>query len=400
MHLDPIMPSLVGSILAVLALGLLLRSIRQPYVIGYLLAGVILGPHGLGLVQDEALVTRIGAIGVVLLLFFIGMEVSPRKLIDNWKVAVFGTLLQIIISIGCVWPLGLFFAWPVERIVLIGFVISLSSTAVVLKLLQDWKEFDSKVGQNVLVILLAQDLAVIPMLIVLSTLGNSQADPANIWLQLLGAGVMALIIGYIAAKETIHLPLSKVLGEDREMHVFAALCICLGLSLLTGLVGLSTALGAFVAGMLIGAAKETRWVHQSLESFRIVFVALFFVSIGMLVDLRFILDHWRQVSALVLFVIISNTFINGGILRMLGETWRDSLYAGTLLSQIGEFSFVLAAVGIHAQIISTYGYQMTVAVISISLLISPLWIMGIRLLIRHDDTARTGSATPTPESSV
>lgn len=203
------------------------------------------------------------------------MEVSPRKLIDHWKVAVFGTLLQITISIGCVWPLGLLFDWPIERIVLIGFVISLSSTAVVLKLLQDWKEFDTKVGQNVLVILLAQDLAVIPMLIVLSMLGTGQGEHSNLWLQLFGTAVMAIIVAYIAVKETIHLPLSKLLGEDREMHVFAALCICLGLSLLTGLVGLSTALGAFVAGMIIGAAKETHWVHHSLESFRIIFVALF-----------------------------------------------------------------------------------------------------------------------------
>jgi CPA2 family monovalent cation:H+ antiporter-2 len=255
---------------------------------------------------------------------------------------------------------------------------------VVLKLLQDWKEFDSKVGQNVLVILLAQDLAVIPMMIILSTLGSTQGETSNIWLQLFGASIMALIIGYIAVKETIHLPLRKLLGNDHEIQVFAALCVCLGLALLTGLAQLSTALGAFVGGMVIGAAKETQWVHHSLESFRVVFVALFFVSIGMLVDLGFIQSHMLQVGALVLLVIITNTFINGGILRMLGDSWRDSLYAGTLLSQIGEFSFVLAAVGIQAQIITDYGYQMTIAVISISLLISPPWIMLIKKLLKNN----------------
>ena len=382
MHLDPIMPYLVGAILAVLLLGLILRSLRQPYVTGYLITGIILGPHGIALIEDDVLLGRLGAIGVVLLLFFIGMEVSPKKLLDNWKIAVIGTLLQIAISVGCVWPLGLFLDWPIDRIILIGFVISLSSTAVVLKLLQDWKEFESRVGQNVLVILLAQDLAIIPMLIILSMMGDSQADTGNIWLQAIAAVSMIIIVGYIAIKETIHLPLSKVLGNDHEMQVFAALCICLGLSLLTGLAGLSTALGAFVAGMIIGAAKETHWVHHSLESFRVIFIALFFVSIGMLVDINFIKDHWYQVSALVLLVIITNTFINGTILRMLGENWRDSLYAGTLLSQIGEFSFVLAAVGIQAHIITDYGYQMTVAVISISLLISPPWIMLTRRILK------------------
>ena len=158
MHLDPMMPYAVGAILAILVLGLLLRSIKQPHVVGYLIAGVILGPHGIALVQDEVTLGRLGAVGVVLLLFFIGMEASPRKLLENWKVALIGTLLQVIISIGCVWPLGVYLDWPLERIVLIGFVISLSSTAVVLKLLQDWKEFDTKVGQNVLAILLAQEL--------------------------------------------------------------------------------------------------------------------------------------------------------------------------------------------------------------------------------------------------
>jgi CPA2 family monovalent cation:H+ antiporter-2 len=376
------MSPLVGAILAVLILGLALRSIKQPYVIGYLLAGIILGPHGINLISDEALISRLGAIGVVLLLFFIGMEVSPRKLIDNWKVAVIGTLLQIFISVGCVWPLGQYLEWPLSRIVLIGFVISLSSTAVVLKLLQDWKEIDSRVGQNVLVILLAQDLAVIPMLIILSMFVSTEGAQTNIWLQLTGAAIMAAIIGYIAVKEKIHLPLNRLLGDDRELHVFAALCICLGLALLTGLAELSTALGAFVAGIVIGAARETQWVHHSLESFRIVFVALFFVSIGMLVDLSFITDHLVQVLALVVLVIITNTFINGTILRMLGDSWRDSLYAGTLLSQIGEFSFVLAAVGIQSDIISSYSYQMTIAIISISLLVSPVWIKLVKQVLK------------------
>lgn len=378
MHLDPIMPYLVGSILAVLLLGILLRSIRQPYVIGYLVAGIILGPHGLAMVEDETLLSRLGAIGVVLLLFFVGMEVSPKKMIRHWKAAVIGTILQIVISVGIVWPLGAFLDWPVERIVLMGFVVSLSSTAVVLKLLKDWNEFDSKVGQNVLVILLAQDLAVIPMLIVLSTMGNNIAAAGNIWLQLLcAAGIGAAVI-YIAMKESIHLPLSGLLQNDHEMQIFAALAICLGLSLLTGLAGLSTALGAFVGGMIVGAAKETQWVHHSLESFRVIFVALFFVSIGMLVDLSFIQQRWLQIGTLVFLVIITNTLINGAILKVLGESWRDSLYAGTMLSQIGEFSFVLAAVGVQARIISAIGYQMTVAVISVSLLICPAWIMLVK----------------------
>jgi len=151
--------------------------------------------------------------------------------------------------------------------------------------------------------------------------------------------------------------------------------------LITGLFGLSTALGAFVAGMLVGAARETQWVHSSLEPFRVIFVALFFVSIGMLVYLIFIKDHWFQIGALVMAVIITNTFINAVIIRLLGDSWPDSLYSGALLSQIGEFSFVLAAVGMQSNLVSSYGYQLTVTVIALSLMISPAWIATSRKLL-------------------
>ena len=221
------------------------------------------------------------------------------------------------------------------------------------------------------------------------------ADTGNIWLQIAGAVSMLLLVAYISVKKTLHLPLKKLLRNDREMQLFAALTLCLGLSLLTGLLGLSTALGAFFAGMIIRAARETHWVSRSLESFRIIFVALFFVSIGMLINLRFIADQWLIIITLVLLAMLTNTFINAAILRSLGETWRDSMYAGTLLSQIGEFSFVLAAVGIQAHIITEYGYQLTVAVIAITLLISPSWIIVTKHMLKIPSTRRDFPTTRT-----
>lgn len=133
--------------------------------------------------------------------------------------------------------------------------------------------------------------------------------------------------------------------------MFAALLICLGMSFLTGMAHLSTAPGAFAAGILVTAARETRWVHQTLEPFRVIFVALFFVSIGLLVDVPFIATHSIQVLLLLIVVLVSNTLLNGMILRLLGFRWRESLYAGAMLAQIGEFSFVLAAVGLSDGII-------------------------------------------------
>jgi len=151
--------------------------------------------------------------------------------------------------------------------------------------------------------------------------------------------------------------------------------------LLTGMAHLSTALGAFVAGILVTASRETQWVHHALEPFKVIFVALFFVSVGILVDVTFIIEHAIQVVLLVLVVLISNTLLNGMILHLLGYRWRESLYVGAMLSQIGEFAFVLAAVGFSSGIITEVAYQYTIAVIALSLLVSPFWIRAARRLL-------------------
>lgn len=383
MHLDPVMPTLVALLCAILLLGLILKRLKQPHVVGYLIAGVIAGPHVIGLVTDEALLSRIGAIGVVMLLFFIGMEVSAKRLLSSWRVAVIGTLFQIILSVTLVWIMGKWLDWPLARIILVGFVISLSSTAVVLKILQDWGELDTETGQDVLGVLLVQDLAIIPMMIIIGLFGvEHESSTWSIAKQVIGGIGMLIFFTWLISRESIRLPIPKWLRGDHEMQVFFALLLCFGLALITGLLELSAALGAFAAGILVSTAKETQWVHHALEPFRVVFVALFFVSIGMLVDPRFLLENWIQISLLVIAVILTNTFINASILRVSGDDWRASLYGGALLSQIGEFSFVLAAIGLQSDIITQVGYQIVVEVIAITLLLSPAWIMFIKLLIK------------------
>jgi len=383
MHMDPALPTLVVVLLVIFMLGLSLRLLNQPHVVGYLLAGICLGPELLGLISDKELLERLGAFGVVLLLFFVGMEVSPQRLVSNWRVAVLGTLFQILISIGVIWLLGEWFNWPLGRTLLFGFVISLSSTAVVLKMLQDWGELDSSVGQNALGILLAQDLAIIPMLIIVSLLGGEEVQTSELTMQLVGGAVLIAIFSWIVYRGEIRLPLARWIRDDHELQVFAAMVICLGLGLVTGLFSLSTALGAFIGGMIVGAAKETQWVHHSLEPFRVIFVALFFVSVGMLVNIDLILQNWGQITLLVLAVFITNMIINALILHVLGNSWADSIYAGALLAQIGEFAFVLAAVGLHAGVIIEAAYQLIIAVISLTLLLSPVWVALTKHMLKR-----------------
>ncbi len=382
MHLDPLLPPLVGVISVILALGLVLQFFRQPQLVGYILAGVVIGPAGLGIVTDIAVIEHLGAIGVTLLLFFIGMEVSPRQLVSGWRIAILGTLMQILISVGTTWMIGTLFDWSLSRILFLVFVISLSSTAVVLKLLKDRGELESRVGQNVLLILLAQDLAVVPMLIIVSMLSGKSPDSMLLIKQIVGGILVSALAFWVVTRPHIRLPFASQVKKDHELQVFAALLICFGLSFLTGMSGLSSALGAFVAGLVVASAKETDWVTHALEPMRIVFVALLFVSMGMLINVTFVIENIVMLLLLLVGILVTNSFINAFILRILGENWPNSLYSGALLSQIGEFSFVLATVGFQANLISQFGYQSTIALIALSLLASPMWIQTSKRLLK------------------
>ncbi|MBM7072266.1 cation:proton antiporter [Shewanella sp. 202IG2-18] len=385
MHLDPALAPTVSVILIVLLIGIFMRLMKQPHVISYLLAGIIVGPFGLQLINDIDFINRLGSIGVILLLFFVGMETDAKKLISDWKIIIFGTAFQVLFSVLAVWIIGQWFDWSLSRIILIGFVISLSSTAVLIKLLQDSGELKSKIGQGVLGILLAQDLAIIPMILIIGMLNPSSEAVVHWQLQLLGAVLMAGLFIFIVFKKQIKLPFASWIKADHELQLFVALAICFGMALLTAAFELSTALGAFLGGLLIGSAKEAEWVTKTLESLKMLFLAFFFLSIGLLLNIDYFTTHIPQVVFLVLAALITNTLINAGILRVANFDWKQSLYAGALLSQIGEFSFVLAALGLQASIISDEGYQLALCVIALSLFLSPLWISGFRKMTRHSN---------------
>ncbi len=385
MYMDPAIPYLVAVTLAILVVGFVLRRLRQPHVVGYILAGIVIGPFGLSVVTDYATVSRVGAFGVLLLVFFIGMEIPLRRLVARWRAPILGTLLEILISIACVWPLGWALGWSRRRIVFIGFVISMSSTAVILNILRDRKELDQPIGRDVTGVTVAQDLAVIPMLLVLGLMAGDKPPVMELSMQLVGAvGALGLFF-YIAKRGEIRLPLAKLINHDPELQVFAALFVCFGIALATGLLHLSAALGAFLAGVVLAAARQADWVREHMEPFRVVFVGLFFVSIGMLINLRFLYDHLAMLAILVMVVFVMNTVINALMLRAVGQPWRMSIYGGALLSQIGEFSFVLAAVGLQNGIITDYAYHTSIAVICLSLLLSPPWIA----MVRRFTTAKT-----------
>ncbi|HAI97774.1 MAG TPA: cation:proton antiporter, partial [Methylococcaceae bacterium] len=188
---------------------------------------------------------------------------------------------------------------------------------------------------------------------------------------------------WVSVKDRIILSWLKKIADDKEMQLFAALGICFGMSFLTGVLQLSTALGAFVSGIVVSSARETEWVYKSLDSLRVIFIALFFLSIGMLIDLSFVQKNIVEVGLLVIAVMVSNTMINAIIIYLFAKEWRPSFYAGAMLSQVGEFSFVLAAIGLNTGIINDYGYQTTIAVIALSLFLSPIFIMVTKHIVSN-----------------
>ncbi len=380
-NMDPILPNFVILSLIIILLGFVLRILKQPSVITYILVGIIVGPFGLGVISDESLISNLGSLGLVLLLFFIGMEIDLPGLIGSWRISVIGTLIQVVSSILVTWLLGRYFDWSISQIILLGFVISLSSTAVIVKLLQERGELHTRVGQYVLGILIAQDVLIVPMLIILGHLGGDKPEMVDIIKQITGGVLIVGLVLYILKKKEIKLPFQRQIIRDHEMQVFVAFTLCFGFAILSTVFGLSPALGAFVAGIVLSATRSTKWVHDSLVAFKILFVALFFVSIGMLIDLRFIKENILTISTLVLFVFLINNTINVAAIRMFCDNWKTSIYAGALLSQIGEFSFILGSTGYYAGIIGEYAYQLTISTIAITLLLSPFWISLFRKIL-------------------
>ncbi|RJE71551.1 hypothetical protein BGP76_05505 [Reichenbachiella sp. MSK19-1] len=368
----------------ILILSLLLKRANQPYIIAYILTGIVVGPSGTQLVPDTETAEFMGELGLIILMFFIGMEISLHDFVKKWRIAVFGTGLQVFISVMAMMTVGFFLGWDFKRMLLLGFIISLSSSAVVIRLLEDNKIFKTKIGQNVISILITQDILIVPMIIVMSLFDTDGLDMEKIGLQLVGALLIGGLLYYMFKRRSLRVPFIKQLKNDQELQVFAALIVCFGMALITSLFGLSAGLGAFVAGLLVHATPATTWLHDSLRSFRIVLVSVFFLSVGLLIDTSFILEHWLVIGSLVLTVYISNMLINAFLLKLLGNSWNESLYGGSLLAQIGEFSFVLASIGHQADIISTFSYQMTVIVISVTIFISPITVMFVRKVLNLD----------------
>ncbi|OIO73096.1 MAG: cation/H(+) antiporter [Zetaproteobacteria bacterium CG1_02_53_45] len=381
MHLDPVMLVITIVLFCTVLIAYVSVRLKQPIVVAYILSGIVLGPSGLAIIEDHDVVTRIGEIGVIMLLFFVGMEVSIPRLLQRWKIAFVGTNIQIAISVAACVGLALLFDMSWQEGVLFGFIISLSSTAVVLKMLKDSGELELPMGQNALGVLLVQDMAIIPMMVMLSVLGGVHATAADISKQVVGGIAVLVFVTWLMRSKRFHIP-SSLIG-DTDQRMMLGLLLCLGSASLTGWLGLSPGLGAFLAGVLLASSDKAEWVHEHLGPVHIIFMALFFMSVGMLVDIDYLLAHFDMVIGVTLLVFLFNAGTNVFVMRALGEDWETSLLTAGLLSQIGEFSFLLAAVGLHMALIDESLHSLTVLVIALTLILSPMWHALIKRFARR-----------------
>ncbi|MDX1575430.1 MAG: cation:proton antiporter, partial [Kiloniellales bacterium] len=361
--------------------GMTMQRLRQPAVLGYIVAGVILGPSGLGLVENRAFIQVLAELGVLMLLFLIAMEMSLRGIREVWKIAVFTTLIQIAAGLGVMWAIGEVLDWTTAHIVLLGFVVAVSSTAVAIKMLEDIGELRSRVGQITVGVLIAQDLAVVPMMLIVGSFrGGGSLDPLAL-VKVAGSIVfLALLIVYLSRRKRLHLPFSRLIGSNPDLMPLAGLAFCFGTAAITGLLGLSLAYGAFLAGLIVGNSTARRIMMRHTAPIQTVLLMIFFLSIGLLIDMRYIWDNVWTVLVILLFLTVFKTALNIAVIRLLGESWPRAFLSGVLLAQIGEFSFVLAALGLAVGAVSHEAQRLIVAVTVLSLMLGPLWLVSARRL--------------------
>jgi CPA2 family monovalent cation:H+ antiporter-2 len=362
-----------------LAIGVLLicQRLKLPTVVGFLFTGILAGPYGLGLISAIGEVEVLAEIGVMLLLFTIGVEFSLKEFMRMKKSVILGGSLQVVLTFLVSFAISTRLGRPFNEAVFIGFFISLSSTAIVLKILQEKAEFDSPHGRTALAVLIFQDIAVVPMILFTPLLAGEAAHLGKSlgFLALKGVGVFALVA--VSARWIVPGLLYQIArSRSRELFLLSVLVMCFGVAWLTYLAGLSLALGAFLAGLIISESEYGYHALGNIVPFRDVFTSLFFVSIGMLLDLGFLMNHPDQVALISGAVIISKTLIATIAVLFLGFPLRTAIVVGLTLCQVGEFSFILAKVGVDYGLLVGDTFQLFLAVAVITMGVTP-FIMAL-----------------------
>lgn len=359
----------LGAALAVL---LLFRPLRLPPTLGFMLTGMLIGPSGLKAIADPHHVEQVADLGVTLLLFVIGLEFSIGKLKEYQRAFFGGGSLQVLLTAGVGAGLALSVVSPARALIL-GGMIALSSTAMVFRLLAERRETSSPAGRIMTGILLFQDFAMVPMIAVVPALAGGEVRLGAVPSLLLG--LAAAIVAFAAARWLMPRALAAIVRSGiRELLVIGAVFVCLASAATSSALGLSAALGAFLAGILISESEYSHQVVAEILPFRDLFTSLFFVSIGMLLDLRFVAAHPALVTGLSLSVVVLKAGITAWVVRTLGYPVRVAVIVGLGLAQIGEFSFVIGRLANGLGLLEGPQYQSFLAAAVVTLGATPFLV--------------------------
>lgn len=356
------------------------NKLKLPSVVGFLLTGIIAGPYALGLISDVEIIEVLAEIGVILLLFIIGMEFFIKKLIKIKNIVFIGGLMQVGITILVVMGILHFFTHiPYNQAVFVGFLVALSSTAIILKVLQENDQVESHHGKISLGILIFQDLIIVPMMLFIPFLSGESANIGSELLLLLVKTIALLGVTFVFARWFIPYVLHKIaVSNSQELFLIAIIVIGFAIASFSAWLGLSLALGAFLAGLAISESSYSYQAIGNLIPFRDVFASFFFVSIGMLLDLNFFIENWIIIITVTIILVALKSIIIGFVSFVLGYPFRIAFRSGLILSQIGEFSFILAKMGLARDLIDNHFYQIFLAVAIISMSITPIFIIFSR----------------------
>jgi CPA2 family monovalent cation:H+ antiporter-2 len=370
----------------------LLNRLEIPTIVGFLIAGVIIGPYGIGLVSDVHSVEVLAEIGVILLLFTIGIEFSVAKLVRMRRAVIGGGGTQVVLTIVVSAALAYLVTRDVNRSVFTGFLIALSSTAIVLKLLSERGETDSPHGRMMVGILIFQDLCVVPLMLLIPALSGGGVKTLDVVIKMVEAAAV-IAAALMTARWLVPVILHQVVHtRSRELFLTTILFFCIGTALLTSEIGLSLALGAFLAGLII---SESEYAHQATSDilpFRDSFIGMFFVSVGMLMDTGYMSAHCFRIAAAVVFIFLLKVITGIISSAAAGGSPRVSVHTALGLAQVGEFSFVLAVAGRGSGLITGEFYQIFLSSSVITMIAAPFvlkaapslsaWITSRRLVAK------------------
>ncbi len=392
---------------AALVLGSLFERFGQSAILGYLLAGAFLGPNALDLLPSHVAVTAMAELGVALLLFTIGLEFSWRRLRSLGAVALGGGTLQLLLTGAVTASVSLALGLGARQSLAVGAIIGLSSTAAVVRLLENRAEIDAVHGRNAVGILLLQDIALVPMVLMVAALGGEGSV-----LQIGGAlgRALALAVLFVGA---LHLLLSRAVplllgsslaARNRDLPVLLAIVTGIGAAWGSHRLGFSPALGAFVAGMLLAESPFATQVRADIVPLHTLFVTLFFSSIGMLTNPVWIAQNWALLATVVAAVVLGKAAVTSGVVFLFRYPLGQSLATGICLAQVGEFSLVIAGVARGTQLIDVDMFELIVATVTITLFLTPyLTILGPRVAtaagkwsVRQSTQIHDGAPTQQP----